>query len=113
MKRINKGSWWGWTALFPMTFVLLYMAATVHVGAALHRILLITVIVFIAILALLWTEKHADLMGSEGADAQAEGESLTAAGVEPGQFAPSLTVRQANYRSVMLSRAVDRSRRNS
>ncbi len=109
MKRINRGSWWGWTALFPTTFVLLYIAATLHVAAALHRILLITVIVFVAILALVWSEKHTDLMGSEGADAQAEQEALAAAGCEPGRFAPAQTARQAHYRSIMLVRSVDRS----
>jgi hypothetical protein len=107
MKRSTRGSWWGLYALVPISVALLYVAATVKAGETVHLILLSAVSVAVPILGLLWSERHADLMGSEGVDARAEEESLAATGVETRRLAPSLTARQAHYRGIMLARSAD------
>ena len=107
MKRNTRGSWWGLYALVPISVALLYVSAKVKAGETVHMILLLAVAVAVPILALLWSESHADLMGSEGVDARAERDSLDASGVDTGRLAPSLTTRQAHYRGVMLARRAD------
>ena len=107
MKRSTRGSWWGLYALVPVSAALLYIVATVKVGETARSILLLAVVVAVPTLALLWSERHADLMGAEGVDAQAEKDSLAALGVETRRLAPSLTARQAHYRGVMLARSTD------
>ena len=109
MKRTKKGSWWGLYALIPITVTLLYLAHRARVEQSVHVILLVAIVIGVPALALLWSEKHADLMGSEGVDARAEEESLVAAGITAGRFAPSLTARQAHYRRMMLPKATDES----
>jgi hypothetical protein len=104
MKRGRRGSWWGLYALIPVTALLLVLADKVRVGEPLHQILLIAVVVVVAVLALLWSERHADLLGSEGVDAQAEASELAETGIASGRFLPSITARQAHYRQVMFSR---------
>ncbi len=104
VKRSKRGSWLGLYALIPFTAILLLLAARLKVRAPLHQILLVAVVVAVAFLAFLWSEGHADLMGSEGVDAEAEASESGAAGIEPGRFAPSITALQAHYRQVMFSR---------
>ena len=103
MKRSKRESWWGLYALIPVTAMLLYVSYRVRVGATLHAILLVAVAVVVAVLTLLWLGKHADLVASEGVDAQAEEDSLASAGITPGRLAPSLTARQAHYRRIMVA----------
>ncbi len=104
IRRNKRGSWRGLYALIPLTAILLLLAARLKVGASLHQLLLVAIVVVIAVLALLWSEGNADLLGSEGVDADAEASELGAAGIEPGRFAPSITTSQAHYRQVMFSR---------
>ncbi len=104
IRRSNRGSWRGLYALIPLTAILLFLAARLKLRAPLHQILLIAVVVAVAVLAWLWSEGHADLLGSEGVDAEAEASELRAAGIEPRRFAPSITALQAHYRQVMFSR---------
>ncbi len=104
VRRSNRGSWRGLYALIPLTAILLLLAARLKLRGPLHQILLVGVVLVVAVLAFLWSEGHADLMGSEGADAEAETSELSAAGIEPGRFAPSITALQAHYRQVMFSR---------
>ncbi len=107
MRRSKRRPWWGLYAVGLVTAALLY--GSTRVGGALHGLLLIAIIVVAGLLAWLWSEAHAKLMAAEGVNAQAEEDSLAAAGVRPGRFAPSVTLRQANYRSIMLSRDIGRS----
>lgn len=104
IRRSKSASWWGLYALIPLTALLLVLAARVKMGEAVHQMLLVAIVVVVAVLAFAWSEQHADLMGSEGVDADAEASELTTAGIEPGRFAPSLTTRQAHYRRVMFAR---------
>jgi hypothetical protein len=85
--------------------MLLYLVHRARVGETVQDILLAAVVICVLVLALLWSEKHADLMGSEGVNALAEEESLTGAGITDGRLAPSLTARQAHYRRIMLAEA--------
>ncbi len=108
MKRRQRGSWWGLYALGLLTAVLLYASARVRWAG--HRVLPLAIILVAGYLAWLWAEKHADLVAAEGANARAEEDSLIAAGYAPGRWAPSLTARQANYRTIILSGEIDRPR---
>ncbi len=104
MRQSKRGSWWGLYALIPLTAILLVLAARAKMGEPLHRILLLAIVLAVAALAFLWSEQHADLIGSQGVDAEAEESQLGSAGIEAGRFAPSLTPLQAHYRQVMFSR---------
>jgi hypothetical protein len=94
----------------PISVVLLYLVYRVRGGQALHAILLVAVAICVPLLALLWSEKHRDLMGAEGANALAEEDALRTAGIPAGRFAPSLTERQAHYRMTMLAVVTDEKR---
>jgi hypothetical protein len=107
MNRNQRRTWWGLYALAPITVGLLAVAARVQVGAVLHKVFYAVIIVAVSALAWLWSETHANLMGAEGVNAQAEEQVLATAGTQDGRFAPSLTGRQAHYRSVMLSGRID------
>ncbi len=106
MRRSKRRPWWGLYAVGLVTAALLY--GSTRVGGALHKLLLVGIIVVAGLLAWLWSEAHANLMAAEGVNARAEEDSLAAAGIRRGRFAPSLTLTQANYRSSMLSRDTDR-----
>jgi hypothetical protein len=103
MHGSKRGSWWGLYALAALTVGLLYAAARVHVGEVLHKVLYVAIILVVTTLAWLWSETHANLLGAEGVNAQAEKAALAATGVEAGRYAPSRTATQAHFRSIMLA----------
>ncbi len=105
MDRKIRSPWWGLFALVPIAAALLYLAAEVKVGETLRQVLLIAIVVIVALLALFWSEKHADLMGSDGVDARAEQQDLAERGCTREGLNPSLTGRQAAYRLVMFTRS--------
>ncbi len=108
MKQSKGRSWLGLYALIPVTTGLLYAAFSARVAPALHVAMLIAIVVVVPLLALGWSERHADLLGAEGVNARAEEDALKAAGIRAGRFAPSQTARQAQYRRVMLARDAGR-----
>ncbi len=103
MLRKPRMGWGGLYLLGVLAGLLLYGIAKAPVGTVWHTLALIVLIVAACGLALRWSEGHADLMGSQGVDAQAEEQALQMNGIEPGRLAPSLTARQARYRQVMLA----------
>jgi hypothetical protein len=104
MHYTKRGSWRGLYALLPLAGGLLYLAYRVQVEEVWHTLLLGGVVMIIGSLAWHWSETHADLMASEGVDAQAGEDTLAAGGIQPGRYAPSLSTTQAQYRLVMFGR---------
>jgi hypothetical protein len=102
MKRRKSPRWWGLYIVAPVSLGLLFVAdgAPGH-GETWHTVVSIGVAVLACGLAWLWSERNADLVGSQGVDAQAEEKVLSERGIRPGRLAPSLTARQAHYREVM------------
>ena len=104
MRHGKRRRWWGLYLLAPLDGGLLFAEARLHGAATWHTIILLAIVGVTCALAFAWSESHADLLGSEGADAWAEQQSLAELGHAPGTFAASTTTRQALYRQVMLAR---------
>ncbi len=108
MKSRRQRPWSGLYLLGLAIGALLYLDARVHLGPTAHTVALIAIIVGAVGLAWRWSESHPDLVGSQGADAQAEAQALAAMGIDPDSVAPSMTARQAQYRQIMFQRGAAR-----
>jgi hypothetical protein len=71
MPRHGDRKWWSLYLLAPLSAGLLYMDGRIHANLKIHEVLAMAVIVVLFGLTFYWTEKHADLMESEGVDARA------------------------------------------
>jgi hypothetical protein len=108
MKRRKTPGWWGLYVIAPVALGLLLLANRAQwLGEGGHTAVTIGIVLLACGLAWLWSEKHDELMGAQGIDAQAEEQALSERGIRPGSLAPSITARQANYRQVMLASRYD------
>jgi hypothetical protein len=111
MKRRKSSGWWSLYIIAPAALGLLILANRMQwLGEAGDTLVMLGTVLLACGLAWLWSEKHADLLGSQGADAQAEAQALSERGIPPGSLAPSISARQAHYRQVMAASRVPVSR---
>jgi hypothetical protein len=107
MRRIKRESWWGLYGLVPLTVLLLCLAYLAKASQGLQNVLIGAIAVLISILALLWSERHADLMHSNGVDSLTGEHALRAVRITNPRLAPSLTAGRAQIHSILLAVAVD------
>jgi hypothetical protein len=69
MSWLRDHKWWGLYLLAPLSAGLLYLDGDIHANLRMHEFLAMAAVVILCGLALFWTERHADIVESEGVDA--------------------------------------------